>query len=59
MNDGELVSLGGIYLSKEVESSSGLPILKDIPFLGALFRSKSKQRDRRELLIFITPRIVK
>ena len=59
VRDGQTTVIGGIFIEQEVDSSTGVPILKDIPYLGALFRSKSKQRDRRELLIFITPRIVK
>jgi len=58
VRDGQTTVIGGIFIEQELDSSTGVPILKDVPYLGALFRSKSKTRDRRELLIFITPRIV-
>ncbi|MDG5469943.1 type IV pilus secretin PilQ [Deltaproteobacteria bacterium IMCC39524] len=58
VRDGQTTVIGGIFIEDERESATGVPILKDIPLLGNLFRSKSKSRDRRELLIFITPRIV-
>ena len=57
VNDGELVSLGGIYLSKEVESSSGLPVLKDIPYLGSLFGYDSKASSRTMIEFMIRPTI--
>lgn len=57
VNDGELVSLGGIYLSKEVESSSGLPILKDIPVAGNLFGYDSKASSRTMIEFMIRPTI--
>jgi type IV pilus assembly protein PilQ len=58
VRDGQTTVIGGIFIEDERESASGVPVLKDIPFFGSLFRSKTKSRDRRELLIFITPRIV-
>jgi type IV pilus assembly protein PilQ len=58
VRDGQTTVIGGIFIEQETDGSSGVPILKDIPYLGRLFRSTTKKRDRRELLIFITPRIV-
>ncbi len=58
VRDGQTTVIGGIFIEDERDSASGVPILKDIPFFGKLFSSTSKTRDRRELLIFITPRIV-
>jgi type IV pilus assembly protein PilQ len=58
VRDGQTTVIGGIFIEQETDGSSGVPILKDVPFLGSLFRSTTKKRDRRELLIFITPRIV-
>ena len=40
-------------------SSQGVPLLKDIPLLGKLFRYSEKQSNRKELLILVTPRIVR
>ena len=58
VRDGQTTVIGGIFIEDERDSASGVPILKDIPFFGKLFSSTTKSRDRRELLIFITPRIV-
>ncbi len=58
IRDGETMVLGGIYVVDNGKSTSKLPFLADIPLLGAAFRSKSIQDERRELLIFVTPRII-
>ena len=59
VRDGETVVLGGIYESENDSSESGLPGLKNIPLLGWLFRSNSVTNTKAELLIFITPTIIK
>ncbi|WP_462137632.1 type IV pilus secretin PilQ [Candidatus Mycalebacterium sp.] len=56
--DGETVVLGGIVTTTTSNSNSRVPILSSIPFLGAVFRSSKKQTVERELILFITPRIV-
>lgn len=58
VKNGQTTVIGGIFVENESESNSGVPFLKDIPYLGHLFKSTSKNRSRRELLIFITPRII-
>lgn len=58
VKNGQTTVIGGIFIENESESNSGVPFLKDIPYLGHLFKSTSKNRSRRELLIFITPRII-
>ncbi len=58
VRDGQTTVIGGIFIEDERDAQSGVPILMDIPVLGHLFKSTTKTRDRRELLIFITPRIV-
>ena len=58
VRNGQTTVIGGIFIEDERDAASGVPILKDIPVLGHLFKSTTKTRDRRELLIFITPRIV-
>jgi type IV pilus assembly protein PilQ len=50
--------LGGIYEYSKTGSTQGVPGLKDLPLVGWLFKSKTKAEDRKELLIFITPRII-
>ncbi len=58
VRNGQTTVIGGIFIEQEQNSQSGVPILMDIPILGHLFKSTGKTKDRRELLIFITPRIV-
>jgi len=52
-------AIGGFIRKKETEQRRGIPLLKDIPILGALFRETTKTIEDRELLIFITPTIIK
>ena len=58
VEDGETVVLGGIYETTRNEAHSKVPVLGDIPVLGALFRSQRKTNDKVELLIFVTPKIL-
>ncbi len=57
--DGGTTVIGGIYSVNEGKSDTGVPWLKNIPGLGWLFKSRNVQQRNRELLIFITPRIIK
>jgi type IV pilus assembly protein PilQ len=54
----ETTVIGGIYSISEEKSRSSIPGLSRIPWLGALFKTHGNTTDRRELLLFITPRIV-
>ncbi|WP_288132394.1 type IV pilus secretin PilQ [Microbulbifer sp.] len=56
--NGETIVLGGIFEAQTLEGESKVPVLGDIPFLGHLFKRTTRQNDKRELLIFITPRIM-
>jgi general secretion pathway protein D len=56
--DGQTVVIGGLMENDKEESTSKIPILGDIPLLGALFRSKSSSDNKDELMIFMTPHIV-
>ncbi|MDT8287150.1 MAG: type IV pilus secretin PilQ [Elusimicrobiales bacterium] len=58
VRDGETIVIGGLISDTQAESVFKVPLLGDIPILGYLFRKKSVTRDRRELLIFVTPRII-
>ncbi len=58
VRDGETTVIGGIFVEDERYSESGVPVLMHIPFVGGLFKSSTKTNERRELLIFITPRIM-
>jgi len=57
--DGSTVVLGGMMRSTVTSSVKKLPILGDIPILGELFKSRDKQEVKTELLVFLTPRIVR
>ena len=56
--DGQTVVLGGIYETERRETVVKVPFLGDIPFVGAMFRSKQRTDNKAELLIFVTPRIL-
>ena len=58
VDNGETVVLGGIFEETSNNSQTKVPFLGDIPYLGKLFRRDSKSENKRELLIFVTPRIV-
>ncbi|MEY4022871.1 MAG: hypothetical protein RI960_1883 [Pseudomonadota bacterium] len=58
VENGGTVVLGGIFTQTEIDGVNKVPFFGDLPVLGYLFRSTSKTRDRTELLIFITPRVV-
>jgi type IV pilus assembly protein PilQ len=58
IENGGTVVIGGIYEENETNSTQQVPLLGDIPVLGHLFKSNSRISERRELLVFITPRIV-
>lgn len=57
--DGETVVLGGFVTESENENESGIPILRSIPILGWLFKTRSTSTTQREVLIFITPHILR
>ena len=59
IRDGGTTVIGGIYQLTEDGNSSRVPFLADVPVLGNLFKNTNKRVDHDELLIFITPRIVK
>ena len=59
IKDGETTVIGGIFVVDESDSVGGVPFLKDLPLIGWMFKTKNKVRNRNELIIFITPRIVK
>lgn len=59
VDDGEIIVLGGLLDQNERLSVEKTPLLGEVPVLGALFRSTSRQRDRTNLMIFIRPTIVR
>jgi pilus assembly protein CpaC len=59
LQDGQSFAIGGLIRNNQVANIKGLPLLADIPILGALFRSTDFQSDRSELLFVITAHLVK
>lgn len=55
VRNGESILLGGYIRSAGTESHAGVPVLKDIPLLGYLFRSNDRSRDRSELMVLMRP----
>lgn len=58
VDNGETVVLGGIFEQESTNQQTKVPFLGDLPYVGKLFRRDSKKDKKRELLIFVTPRIV-
>ena len=58
VKSGETLALGGIFSQKNKAGSDSVPGLSSIPWLGQLFRHDGRDRERRELVVFITPRLV-
>ena len=59
MNNGETVVLGGVFEQNKTNGGQKVPLLGDIPLLGYLFQKSSDAITKRELLIFVTPQILK
>jgi len=59
VENGGTVVIGGVYSQIEAEDTNKVPLLGDIPVLGYLFKSKTKRDTKSELLVFITPKIMK
>lgn len=59
VENGGTVVIGGVYTQNDSDSTTKVPLLGDIPVLGWLFKNQTKSRDKKELLIFITPKIMK
>ncbi|MFN4180040.1 MAG: secretin N-terminal domain-containing protein, partial [Armatimonadota bacterium] len=59
VKDGETVVIGGFMRDRIEEIVTGIPILKDLPIFGRLFRRTEKAKARTELMVFLTPRIVR
>ena len=58
VGNGQTLVLGGIFQSEELTGDQKVPILGDLPFVGNLFKKQMRTRDKREILIFITPKII-
>jgi len=58
VENGGTVVIGGIYEQEESNSTSKVPFLGDVPYLGNLFKTNTKTANRTELLVFLTPKVV-
>ncbi|MBW4034146.1 MAG: type II secretion system secretin GspD [Proteobacteria bacterium] len=58
VHDGQTIGLAGLISDTDQRENSGVPFLKDVPVLGALFASQNNSRTREELLVLITPHVV-
>jgi type IV pilus assembly protein PilQ len=59
VENGGTVVIGGIYSQTETSQTNKVPVLGDLPFVGFLFKQNLKTDNRNELLIFISPRVLK
>lgn len=59
VSDGETVALAGLIRERAEEGESGVPVLKDIPLLGNLFKTTNRVNARTEILVMITPRVMR
>ncbi len=59
VKDGETIILGGIIRNTVTATTNKIPLLGDIPLLGKLFQSSSSSKEKTELLVFLTPRVVR
>jgi general secretion pathway protein D len=58
VQDGDMIAIGGIISETKTDSTSGIPILHKIPFIGQAFGSKSTTKTRTELVVFLTPHVI-
>jgi type IV pilus assembly protein PilQ len=58
VENGGTVVIGGIFTLDESDSETRVPVLGDIPYLGNLFKSRSKTTNKKEMLVFITPKMI-
>lgn len=59
IKNGETIVLGGIFQRENAKTAEKVPLLGDVPLLGGLFRQSTRQHKKRELVIFITPTLIK
>ncbi len=59
IQSGATVALGGLVRDRISETTSGIPLLMDIPLLGNLFKTRSNEKDRVELLVLLRPRVIR
>ena len=58
VENGGTVAIGGVFEMEETNTENKVPVLGDVPVVGNLFKSQTKEAEKRELLIFVTPKVV-
>lgn len=58
VENGGTVAIGGVFEMEETNTENKVPVLGDVPVVGHLFKSQTKEAEKRELLIFVTPKVV-
>jgi general secretion pathway protein D len=58
LNDGDTIAIGGIIQESDTQSSQGAPVLHRLPLVGGLFGNRSTTKERTELIVFMTPRVI-
>jgi len=59
VDNGETIVLGGVYEQRLLDSKDSVPFFSDLPLVGKLFQRTRKEDDKSELLVFVTPKIVR
>ena len=59
VNDGETAVIGGLTITEKSRVRTGIPLLMDLPVIGALFRNTREEEKKRDLLIMVTPHIIR
>jgi type IV pilus assembly protein PilQ len=59
VEDGNTVVIGGVYEFSDTTELSKVPFLGDLPVIGNLFRNKSRSKSKAELLVFVTPKVMR
>jgi type II secretory pathway component GspD/PulD (secretin) len=59
VKDGETIVIGGLMQKKKSETKKKIPFLGDVPYIGGMFRSTSNNEEESEVLIMITPHILR
>lgn len=59
VEDGQTIVIGGLTVTEKTKTRTGIPLLMDLPVIGALFRNESDRENKRDLLIMVTPHIVR
>ncbi len=59
MREGQYLSIAGLINNQMIDNASKIPLLGDLPILGQFFRSKDARQNRTELLVLVTPKLIR